>query len=116
MSIHACIHVQKLTDRKAALNKKNFKKPDDRKKWEKILHTEMMSSEDSCEEDHEEVLKVKILPWRGEIVNRMFTDLDFICKKEKSPQGIRQQKPRKLGETSIRPAPLWAPEWALKKP
>jgi len=33
----------------------------------KILHTEMMSSEDSCEEDHKEVLKVKILSWREEI-------------------------------------------------
>jgi len=36
------------------------------------------------EEDYKEVLKVKILLWKGEIANRMLTDLDFICKIEES--------------------------------
>ena len=64
----------------------------------------MMSSEDSADED-EQFLKVKVLPWRGELVNKMFADLDIISKKEKSPQARRQLKGRKLGETSTRPAP-----------
>jgi len=43
----------------------------------------MTSSEDSCKEDHNEVLKVNILPEREEIVNRMFTDLNQSVKKRR---------------------------------
>ena len=111
--MHICL--QKLTDRKAAFIKKSFKKAEDRKKWEKILQIDMMSSEDSIEEDDKEMLVIKQLPWRGELVNKMFNELDMTAKKEKSPQGLRQQKQRKLGGTSSRPVPSWAPEWALKK-
>ena len=94
---------------------KTFKKDEDRKKWEKVFHTDMMSNEDSIEENNEEMLKVKSLPWRAEIVNKMFGDLDAISKKNKSPQAKRQQKARKMGEGSTRPPPAWAPSWALKK-
>ena len=47
------------------------------------------------------MLKVKPLPWRTKIVNRMFADLDAISKKNKSPQAKRQQKARKIGEASV---------------
>ena len=43
-----------------------------------------MSSEENDEEDDKEILKVKVLPWRAEIVNKMITDLDTISKKEES--------------------------------
>ena len=103
-----------MTDRKAALKKKAFKKQEDRKRWEKIFQTDMMSSEDSVEEEDEEILKVKPLTWRSEIVNRMMADLDVISKKDKSPQARRQQKTRKIGEASTRPPPQWAPTWTVK--
>ena len=106
--------LQKMTDRKAALKKKAFKKQEDRKRWEKIFQTDMMSSEDSVEEEDEEILKVKPLTWRSEIVNRMMADLDVISKKDKSPQARRQQKTRKIGEASTRPPPQWAPTWTVK--
>jgi len=74
----------------------------------------MMSSEDSAEEeDGEEVLTVKPLAWRAQIVNKMMADLDLICKKDKSPQSRRQLKARKIGETSTRPPPQWAPTWSV---
>ena len=60
-----------------------------------------MSSEESAEEDGEEILTVKPLTWRAEIVNKMMADLDIICKKDKSPQSRRQLKTRKTGEASI---------------
>ena len=50
-----------MTERKGALKKKIFKKQEDRKRWEKIFHTDMMSSEESAEEDGEEILTVKPL-------------------------------------------------------
>ena len=103
-----------MTERKGALKKKTFKKQEDRKRWEKIFHTDMMSSEESAEEDGEEILTVKPLTWRAEIVNKMMADLDIICKKDKSPQSRRQLKTRKTGEASIRPSPNWAPAWSVR--
>ena len=64
-----------MTDRKAAVKKKTFKKQEDCKRWEKIFHTNMMSSEDSAKEDGEEILIVKLLTWQAEIVNKMMADL-----------------------------------------
>ena len=52
-----------MTDGKAALKKKTFKNQEDRKRWEKIFHTDMMSSEDSVEEKDEEIMKVEPLTW-----------------------------------------------------
>ena len=46
---------------------------------------DMMSSKDRGEEGEEQFLKVKVLPWRAELVNKMFTNLDMISKKDKSP-------------------------------
>ena len=105
-----------MTDWKMALTKKSFKKQEDRKKWEKVMYTEMMSSEESSKENDEEVLKIRPLTWRAEIVNKMFTELDLMLKKEKSPQARRQQKPRRIGEVSTRQPPLWAPAWSLNRP
>ena len=42
-----------MTDRKAALKKRTFKKQD-RKRWEKIFQTDMMSSKDSVEDSVED--------------------------------------------------------------
>lgn len=45
---------------------------------------DMMSSEDRGEEGEEQFLKVKLLPWWAELVNKMFTNLDTISRKDKS--------------------------------
>ena len=75
-----------------------------------------MSSEESFEENDEEVLKIHPLTWRAEIVNKMFTELNLMSKKEKSPQARRQQKPRRIGEESTRQPLSWAPAWSLNRP
>ena len=49
----------------------------------------MMPSEDRTKEDDEVVWKIKPLPWRAEIVNRMLTDLDTISQQQNSPQARR---------------------------
>ena len=46
-----------MIDHKTALMKKTFRKQD-RKKWERVMHNEMMSSKDSLEVNDEEVLKI----------------------------------------------------------
>ena len=99
-----------MTDHKTALMKKTFKKQD-RKKWERVMHNEMMSSKDSLEENDEEVLKIWPFPWRAGIVNKMFAELDLMPTKEKSPQATRQQKTRKIGELFTRQPPSLAPGW-----
>ena len=60
-----------------------------------------MSSEQSGEDDGEEVLIRRRLPWRAERVNDFFTKLDDNVKAEKSPQARHQMK-RVLGEASSR--------------
>ena len=109
-------YLQKMTDRKNALRKRTFRKQEDRKKWEKVMFPEMISSEESLEENDEEVLKIRPLTWRAEIVNKMFAELDVMSQKEKSPQARRQQKPRRIGEISTRQPPSWAPAWSIARP
>lgn len=43
----------------------------------------MMSSEESTDNDEKECLKVKALPWWGDIVNRMFADLNMPTKRSR---------------------------------
>ena len=85
-----------MTERKASLQKITIKKGlRQQKKWEKVFHNDMMSSEDSIEEDNEEMLKVKTLPWRAEIVNKIFGDLDVIKKKIKVLKQKGSRRPEK---------------------
>ena len=68
--------LQKLHERQAVFKKRVYQK-DDREKWQKVLTTEMISSEESDpdEEDDRAVNYVKTLPWRADIVKNFFYDL-----------------------------------------
>ena len=100
---------QKLTERRAVFNKCSYAAKD-REKWEKILSTEFMSSEES----DEEFIKVRPLPWRSERSVSFLHSLDDKALKEKSPQARRQMKERKVGETSSRILPATHfPSWAI---
>ena len=73
----------------------------------------MISSEES-DEDDQEVLNVKPLPWRGEVVMSFFKRLDEKNDTDKSQQAKRQTKKRKQGSESSRPKPDNLPSWALQ--
>ena len=60
---------QKLQEQRATLNKSSMPQKD-RDKWGKVLVAEMMSSEES-DEENEEVIAVKPLPWRTEKVSSL---------------------------------------------
>ena len=70
-----------------------------------------MSSEDSGDDD---TLVVKPLPWRSDLVNRFFDNLDKQNMEEKSSQAKRQLKARLTGAPSSRSACVPLPRWALK--
>ncbi|XP_065892713.1 uncharacterized protein [Dysidea avara] len=89
---------------------------EDRKKREKVLIPEMISSDES---DHDEqgksVFSVKELRWRSDRVNNFFVKLDDSVDKRKLDQAIRQSKARKRGKkVSTRSPPISAPKWSLK--
>ena len=75
-----------------------------------------MSSEESGTEDDEDVLIVKDLLWRSNIVDRFFQNLDE--KEEKSSQAKRQSKKRIRGRpdmASDRPKRIMhdSPSWVF---
>ena len=73
-----------------------------------------MSSEESSGESDD--VFVKPLPWRAEIVNKFFTELDAKVMEKKTSQASRQRKPRKLSvSASIRSIPHGVPKWAIKQ-
>ena len=75
---------------------------------------EYMSSEESGVDDENEVIIVKLLPWRSSYVNQMFTRLDEKAIAEKSPQSRCQMKKRVTGEASARSKPTSEiPSWAV---
>ena len=102
-----------MADRQAALKAIKFRNQADKEKWQKILTTEMMSSEESVSDEGEEVLKVKKLSWRKPIVEDMLKKLDSTLYSSKSPQARRQMKRRVLGEVSNREIVEDAPKWAI---
>lgn len=68
------------------------------------MKTEIMSSEDSEIDDNgDEVLKVRLLPWRSSEVNRMFSKIDAYNIAAKSPASRWQLKKKaKAAEDSSR--------------
>ena len=83
----------------------------DYKKWSKVLINDCMSSEESGDDD---TLVVRPLPWRSDLVNTFFANLDKKNMEEKSPQARRQLKGRLSGSPSSRPTYEHLPQWALK--
>ena len=87
----------------------------DRDMWRKVMTLDIMSSEDSTEDDGDEVLMVRPLPWRSSRVEEMFQEIDKMNLEGKTPQSRRQMKRRVLGEMSRRPRSCNTdlPQWAF---
>ena len=89
--------------------------PKEKEKWKKVLVAEAMSSEES-DDENEEVITVKPLPWRAEKVSSFFHRLDNKMKQSKSTQAKRQRKQRIEGSNyslRLRPVGTSIPEWAF---
>ena len=100
-------YIQKLNDSQIILQKRLYQEKD-QEKWAKVLHYDMMSSEESGEESEgqKECIVVKTLPWRSSRVNKFMESLDERMKNEKSNQSLRQIKKRLIAlEPSSRPRP-----------
>lgn len=86
----------------------------DRVKWERVLITELISSDESETEDDKAVLVVKELTWRSDKVSSFFMKLDSAHDARKSEQATRQTKPRiRKGVTSSMSAPSHLLSWAI---
>ena len=128
MSVHVCFTVclkdvnmsvqtpclQKIQERKAALEKMTFTDSEELEKWRLVVKAEFMSSDESATDEDDEVIVVKQLPWRSVHVGQMFRHLDDKGLKEKSPQARRQMKRRVKGHISNCPRPIGdIPSWAV---
>ena len=83
-------------------------------KWQKILVTEMMSSDESGTDEGHSVFIVKELPWRSDKVTAFLRRLDKGRNDRKTEQVSRQTKSRICrGVMSTRPAPSGFPTWAV---
>ena len=86
-----------------------FSEDEQKKQWMLALTPQMVSSEESCEEDNggdHDVLLVKHLPWRSERVNTLFARLDGKRRSGQSAQARRQSKKRVYDyDPSCRPQP-----------
>ena len=107
--------MQKVTQRCAELQKLSYSEAD-KKKWEKVLTPEIVSSDKSdIDEEGKSIFSVKELVWRNDRVTNSFIKLDDSTEKRKSDQAVRQSKPRVRGrKVSSRPNPINAPSWAKK--
>lgn len=83
-----------------------------RQKWLKVVTNEMMSSEESGDED---TMIMHPLPWRSDYVTSMFRKIDAYAQARRSPQARRQMKSRSEGSVSARSAPPDLPSWSLKE-
>ena len=85
--------------------KGKYRNEEERDKWMSVIKPEVMSSAESGEDDGEEVIIVRPLPWLLAEVTAFKQQLDEEIKKEKSPQARRQMKRRVIGSPSARPTP-----------
>ena len=79
-----------------------------RDKWLKVMVNEMMSSEESGDEDK---VVVHPLQWRTDYVNKIFHKIDSYSITRKSAQARRQMKERANGLLSTCVAPSSMPSW-----
>ena len=98
-----------MLERKSVLEKANMQQKD-KEKWLKVLKVDMMSSEESENDD----MIIKPLEWRSGIVNRFLLKLDEKALELKSPQAKRQRKTRMVSKDySLRDIPKHTPSWAI---
>ena len=90
-------------------------KNEEKEEWMKLMTIDLMSSEESGMDDHEEVIIVHPLPWLSEKIIQFKETLDLQAKKEKTPQAHRQMKQRVIGSPSRRPQKPGLPSWSVKE-
>ena len=103
---------QKLHERQSVFERRVYTS-EDKGKWLKVLEPDMMSSEESDEEDPH-VNLVKIVPLRADVVQDFLYDLDDQYYAEKSAKAKRQTK-RRVFCDKISTRPLLGdqfPKWA----
>ena len=95
--------------------KGSYRSEEEKDKWLSVMKVEVMSSDESDEDDGEEVIVVHPLPWLSAEVAAFKQQIDDEIKKEKSPQARRQMKRRIIGSPSTRPRSTSHdfPSWAL---
>lgn len=107
--------MQKLNERKAMMAKGKFKEGErDMQVWKSLMTIEIMSSDESGEEEGEEILLVHALPWLSETVTQFKMSLDHEIISSRTPQARRQMKKRLTGCPSKRPVFGNLPTWAIK--
>ena len=114
VNIYVVLSMQKLQERKVAFGKLSYSE-NDRGKLQKALVMELMSSEESGDDD--DTIVIKLLGWRSEVFNTFLEKLDEKSSSFKSKQAKRQTKERVIGEESARTKPAGGdiPTWVIKK-
>lgn len=87
----------------------------DMDQWKSIMTLDIMSSDESGEEDGEEFLLVHPLPWLSTAVTQFKLSLDDQIQSSKTPQAKRQMKKRLVGCDSTRGVVESLPSWVLKQ-
>ena len=106
--------MQRRAERESEFQRMSYS-DNDREKWKKVLVTQLMSSDESADEDDQAVFVVKELSWRSDKVMAFFQKLDGARQSRKTEQASRQTKRRvRKGVMSSRPPPPGLPTWASK--
>ena len=100
--------------RESAIFKSTKLTKEQKQKWMKVMSNEYMSSEESDNDNCERVI-IHPLPWRSEVIDRMFQKIDDHLSANKSSQAKRQTKERTVGVVSNRKCPNGehVPSWAI---
>ena len=106
---------QKLHERQSTLKKSTLPEKE-KEKWNKVLISDLMSSEESDDENGETII-VKPLVWRSERVTRFLHQLNEKCSDSKTTQAKHRRKQCiDSSDISIHPKPVMAnlPSWAFR--
>ena len=83
-----------------------------KERWAPCVVAEMMSSEESDDENEEFV--VRPLPWRSDKVDSLYSSLDMKFNKKRSKKSAMMTIHRTKGLPSDRSRPSGVPDWSLK--
>ena len=108
-----------MKNRKAALMRTSALTEKEKKIWEAVMSTEMMSSEESdagsnSDNESSSALCKRPLPWRNEKVSSFFKSLDHKVTKGQSKRSQQITQNRTAVVVSQRPKPAGFPDWVFK--
>lgn len=106
--------MQKRKERESAICKSTKLTKEQKQKWLKVMTNQYMSSEESDDDNCDRVI-IHPLPWRSEVIDRMFQKIDDHISAKKTSQAKRQTKERIVGLVSNRKSPNGehVPSWAI---